>query len=162
MIERKENLTSLFKLLLFFFGFAMLIVSLLTSYNYLRHIPQDIGEYTYTNNTLFFKLEPKKLFFITLPESLTEYELILPKDAKFNTNDKLSIVFLRGVKPPPEDLKANAMYIRYHVKPIEINPIKEINLFVNDTLQYDLKDKLVLKIIDKDPKTGEVSISVFE
>lgn len=152
MNNTMKDLTSIFKLLLFVFGFTIFFVTLRLTYIYVLHIPKDIEKYTYANNTLFFKLH----------NSDVDYELSLPKEASFSPNDKLSIVFLTGVKPPPKDLKANAMYIQYGVKPIEINQDKEINLFVNDRLRYDLKDKLVLKMIYKDPPTGDTVKSVFD
>lgn len=162
MSEDKRFLISLFKMLLFFFVFAVFTASILRYYDYARHVPKDIEKYTYTDNTLSFTLAPDKVFFIPLPKSLTEYELTLPKGTTFSPNAKLSIVFLSGVKPPPKDLKTDAMYIKYGVKPIELRHEKEINFFVNNTLKYDLKDQLVLKSIYKDPVTGVLTTTVFE
>lgn len=162
MSDDKRFLISLFKTLLFFVGFAVVTASILSYYDYLRHVPKDIEKYTYTDNTLSFTLSPEKVFFITLPKSSAQYELTLPKGTTFGPEDKLSIVFLSGKKAPPKDLKTDVMYMKYGVKPIELNRQKEINFFVNGTLQYDLKNNLVLKTIYKDPTTGEITESVFE
>lgn len=162
MSDDKRFLISLFKMLLFFFCFAMFTASILRYYDYARHVPKDIEKYTYTDNTLSFTLAPAKVLFFTMPKSSIEYELTLPKGTTFSPNDKLSIVFLSGKKSPPKDLKTDLMYMKYGVKPIELNPNKEINFFVNDTLKYDLKDQLVLKSIYKDPVTGVVTAPVFE
>lgn len=162
MSEDKRFLISLFKMLLFFFAFAVFTASILRYYEYARHVPKDIDKYTYTDNTLSFTLAPAKVLFFTMPKSSIEYQLTLPKGTTFSPNDKLSIVFLSGVKPPPKNLKTDVMYMKYGVKPIELNPNKEINFFVNDTLKYDLKDNLVLKSIYKDPESGGVITSVFE
>lgn len=162
MSENKIFFTSLLKTLLFFFCFAVFTAAILRYYDYARHVPKNIEKYTYTDNTLSFTLAPEKVLFFTMPKSSIEYELTLPKGTTFAPDDKLSIVFLSGVKPPPKDLKADAMYIKYGVKPIELRQNKEINFFVNDTLKYDLKDQLVLKSIYKDPVTGVVTATVFE
>lgn len=162
MSETTQSITSIFKLLFTVFILMIIMAGMFSYYNYLRHIPKDIDKYTYTDNTLFFTLAPANIFFITLSKSSGEYELTLPKGTIFNQDDKLSIVFLSGVKPPPKDLKTDVMYMKYGVKPIELNPTKEIIFFVNDTLKYDLKDNLVLKSISKDPTTGEITATVFE
>lgn len=162
MLDDKKILASLFKMLVFFICFSLFTASMLKYYNYAIHVPKDIEKYTYTDNTLSFTLAPAKVFVITMPKSLVEYELTLPKGTTFSHNDKLSIVFLSGKKAPPKDLKTDIMYMKYGVKPIEVKQNKEINLFVNDELKYDLKDNLVLKQIFNDPATGEVVSSVFE
>lgn len=162
MFDDKKLLSSLSTMLVFFFCFAVFTTSVLKYYNYAIHIPKDIEKYTYTDNTLSFTLAPSKIFFITMPKSLVEYDLTLPKGTTFKPNDKLSIVFLSGKKSPQKDLKTDVMYMKYGVKPIEINKNKEINLFVNDKLKYDLKDNLVLKTLYKDPDSGVVTKTVFE
>jgi hypothetical protein len=162
MSDDKRFFISLFKMILFFFGFAVFTASVLTCYRYAQHVPKEIDQYTYTNNTLSFTLAPATVLFITMPKSSVQYELTLPKGTTFGPEDKISIVFLTGKKAPPKDLKTDVMYMKYGVKPIELNPQKEINFFVNGTLKYDLKDNLVLKQIYKDPTTGEITESVFE
>jgi hypothetical protein len=162
MSDNKQFFTSLFKLLLFFFCFAVFTSSILTYYRYILHIPKEIEQYTYTANTLSFTLAPATVFFITMPKSSVEYELTLPKGTTFSPEDKLSIVFLSGKKAPPKDLKTDVMYMKYGVKPIELHQSKEINFFVNNTLKYDLKDNLALKTIYKDPTTGKITETFFE
>lgn len=56
MNNTMKDLTSIFKLLLFVFGFTIFFVTLRLTYIYVLHIPKDIEKYTYANNTLFFKL----------------------------------------------------------------------------------------------------------
>jgi hypothetical protein len=141
-----------FKLMSIFVIFMVITASILIFHNYMLHKPKNIEQYTYKNNTLFFKL----------PKSTVDYELTLPKDASFSSGDKLSIALINKYDTPKKDLKTDLIYMKYGVKPMEYHQDKEINLFVNDTLKYDLKDKLVLKKIYKDPDTGVVTETVFE
>lgn len=162
MSDNSNYFTTVLKSLFIVFLFMLITTGVFSFHSYLLHLPKNIEKYTYDNSVLSFTLAPDTVLFIEMPRSLVEYELTLPKDAQFNPDDHLSVVMIHEYHTPEKDLSTDPMYTRYRVKPVEHHQSKEIALYVNGTLKYDLKDGLVLKQKFKDPHTGVLTESLFQ
>ena len=98
--------------------------------------PKEILNYNYSNNVLHFKLK----------NSDSEYSLVLPEDASFTSNDKLSIVIQKKTAPHQEDIYDKIWLMKYGIKQ-RYSTVTEtvIRLYVNDQLKYDTSNHIVLK-----------------
>lgn len=162
MSNNSNYFTTVLKSLFIVFFFILITIGMFSYYSYLLHLPKDIEKYTYTDSVLSFTLAPNTVLFMEMSRSLMEYELTLPKDAHFNPDDHLSVVMIHEYHTPKKDLSTDPMYTRYRVKPVEHHKSKEIALYINGILKYDLKDNVVLKQKFKDPHTGIVTESIFQ
>lgn len=98
--------------------------------------PKEILNYTYSNNVLHFKLK----------NSDSEYSLVLPEDASFTSNDKLSIVIQKKTAPHQEDIYDKMWLIKYGIKQRHYTVTETvIRLYVNEQLKYDTSNHIVLK-----------------
>lgn len=145
----KDSLKTLFTMLKFMAVMSALTFSIFSIHSYFLHLPKEIKSYKQVENSLFFSIQK------------TEYELILPEKISLKSNDKLSIALI-SEHIPNENYQQEPMYIRYRTKPIDHYQPTEVNFFVNDNSKYSLKDNIILKIINKDSKTGMVSETLFK
>lgn len=122
---------------IFSFFLMVVVIAVLFTGVYAQNLaPKEILNYTYSNNVLHFKLK----------NSDSEYSLLLPEDASFTSNDKLSIVIQKKTAPHQEDIYDKIWLMKYGIKQ-RYSTVTEtvIRLYVNDQLKYDTSNHIVLK-----------------
>lgn len=153
MTQFKElSMKTFFTTIFSFFLMALVIAGFFTVFYHQKMTPNEILNYTYTDNVLHFKLK----------NSNTDYSLKLPEDASFTSNDNLSIVIIKKTEPHQDDISDQTMYMRYGVKQRNYEvPENVIRLYVNDQLKYDTSNHIVLKEKYTD-QSGSVRESVYQ
>ena len=122
---------------IFSFFLMVVVIAVFFTWVYAQKVaPKKILNYTYSNNVLHFKLK----------NSDSEYSLLLPEDASFTSNDKLSIVIQKKTAPHQEDIYDKIWLMKYGIKQ-RYSTVTEtvIRLYVNDQLKYDTSNHIVLK-----------------
>lgn len=122
---------------IFSFFFMAFVLTVFFNVVYAQNVkPKEILNYTYSNNVLHFKLK----------NSDSEYSLVLPEDASFTSNDKLSIVIQKKTAPHQDDIYDKMWQMKYGVKQRHYTVTETvIRLYVNDQLKYDTSNHIVLK-----------------
>lgn len=137
MTYSKELSMKTFFTTIFSFFLMVVVIAVLFTGVYAQNLaPKEILNYTYSNNVLHFKLK----------NSDSEYSLLLPEDASFTSNDKLSIVIQKKTAPHQEDIYDKIWLMKYGIKQ-RYSTVTEtvIRLYVNDQLKYDTSNHIVLK-----------------
>lgn len=153
MIYFKEfSMKTIFTTIFSFFLMAIVIAVFFTGVYAQTVEPKEILNYTYSDNVLHFKLK----------NSDSDYSLVLPEDAKFTSNDKLSIVIQKKTAPHQEDIYDKMWLIKYGIKQRHYEVTDNvIRLYVNDQLKYDTSNHIVLKEKYTD-YSGSVRESVYQ
>lgn len=134
--SKELSMKTFFTTIFSFFLMVVVIAVLFTGVYAQKVAPKEILNYTYSNNVLHFKLK----------NSDSEYSLLLPEDASFTSNDKLSIVIQKKTAPHQEDIYDKIWLMKYGIKQ-RYSTVTEtvIRLYVNDQLKYDTSNHIVLK-----------------
>lgn len=137
MTYSKELSMKTFFTTIFSFFLMVVVIAVFFTWVYAQKVaPKKILNYTYSNNVLHFKLK----------NSDSEYSLLLPEDASFTSNDKLSIVIQKKTAHHQEDIYDKMWQMKYGVKQRHYTVTETvIRLYVNDQLKYDTSNHIVLK-----------------
>lgn len=134
--SKELSMKNFFTTIFSFFLLGIVIAVFFTGVYAQTVAPKEILNYTYSENVLYFKLK----------NSDSDYSLVLPADAKFTSNDKLSIVIQKKTAPHQEDIYDKMWLIKYGIKKRYYEVTENvIRLYVNDQLKYDTSNHIVLK-----------------